>query len=116
MKRTPVKRGRVKPREVTAPDPRYAGLTFYDPQAPRPVAPAVVEREYGVDPVPPERLAQLWRDTVPPEQPPVPAPEIFENGMCAVCRVIVDMKLKLPHMWWCPWWDSVEGRAHPLPF
>ena len=78
----------------------YAGLTFFDPTAPRPKPVSM----------------QVPEDMPEPLREPGPAPTLDAAGKCSECQVVVNLKLKLPHMWWCSWWESVEGKAHALPF
>lgn len=81
-------------------DPRYAGLAFFDPLAPRP---AVANADPATFVDEPAALApvQVWAR---------------DGERCEACGVTVDMRLKLPHAWWCAWWESAEGQAHETPF
>jgi len=80
-----------------ASDPRYASLTFFDPDAP--VYPAWDVRAYLHEP------AGL---TAPP---PVEA-----SGRCSECGWdTMQADVYLRHDYWCSWWNTPEGRAAKAP-
>lgn len=80
-------------------DPRYAAISFFDPLAPKPAVANVDPATFVVEP------AALTA-----------APGLNAEGRCTECYMVVDLSLRIPHLYWCSWWDSPEGKAHELPF